>query len=107
MMSEWKVSQRRACRLLKLAPKSYRYTSRRPAQAAIEAKIKEICQTRVRYGYRRVHVLLRREGWMINWKKTRRIYRELGLQLRSKTPKRRVKAKLRDDRKEATRVHET
>jgi putative transposase len=39
----------------------------------------------VRYGYRRVHVLLRREGWCINQKKTRRIYRELGLQLRNKT----------------------
>jgi hypothetical protein len=39
--------------------------------------MREICETRVRYGYRRVHVLLRREGWMINQKKTRRIYREL------------------------------
>jgi len=107
MMSEWKVSQRRACRVLQLDPTSYRYKSRRPAQATLESKIKEICQTRVRYGYRRVHVLLRREGWMINHKKSRRIYRELGLQLRSKTPKRRVKAKLRDDRKEATRAHET
>ncbi len=106
-MSEWKVSQRRACRVLQLDPKSYRYKSRRPAQATLESKIKEICQTRVRYGYRRVHVLLRREGWVINHKKSRRIYRELGLQLRSKTPKRRVKAKLRDDRKEATRAHET
>ena len=63
-------------------------------------------QTRVRYGYRRVHVLLRREGWEINVKKTRRIYNELGLQLRNKTPKRRVKAKLRDDRCEATRPNE-
>ena len=52
----------------------------------------------MRYGYRRVHVLLRREGWMINMKKTRRIYNELGLQLRNKHPKRRVKAKLREDR---------
>jgi len=43
-------------------------------------------------------VLLRREGWAINQKKTRRIYRELGLQLRNETPKRRVKAKLREDR---------
>ena len=40
----------------------------------------------------RVHVMLRREGWLINQKKTRRIYRELALQLRSITPKRRVKA---------------
>jgi putative transposase len=62
---------------------------------------------RVRYGYRRVHILLRREGWVINQKKTRRIYRELGLQLRNKTPKRRVKAKLRDDRRPATRSNET
>jgi putative transposase len=61
----------------------------------------------VRYGYRRVHVLLRRDGWRINLKKTRRIYRELGLQLRNKTPKRRVKAKLREDRRAATRPNET
>jgi putative transposase len=57
-------------------------------------------------GYRRVHVLLRREGWPINQKKTRRVYLELGLQLRNKTPKPRVKAKLRDDRREATRPNE-
>jgi putative transposase len=50
---------------------------------------------------------LRREGWRINQKKTRRIYRELGLQLRNKTPKRRVKAKLRDDCKVATQPNET
>ena len=73
----------------------------------LEQRIKEICQTRVRYGYRRVHVLLRREGWPINQKKTRRVYRELGLQLRNKTPKRRVKAKLREDRRNATRPNET
>jgi len=62
---------------------------------------KEICQTRVRFGYRRIHVLLRREGWKVNIKKTRRIYKELGLQLRNKHPKRRVKAKLREDREVA------
>jgi hypothetical protein len=68
----------------------------------LEARIKEICQTRVRYGYRRVHVLLRREGWEINLKRTHRIYNELALQLRNTTPKRRVKAKLRDDRRAAS-----
>jgi putative transposase len=52
----------------------------------------------VRYGYRRVHVLLEREGWGTNIKRAYRIYRQLGMQLRNKTPKRRVKAKLRDDR---------
>ena len=48
-----------------------------------------------------MHVLLQREGWDLNMKKTRRIYNELGLQLRNKHPKRRVKAKLREDRTEA------
>ena len=61
----------------------------------------------MRYGYRRVHVVLRRDGWHINQKKTRRIYRELGMQLRNKTPKRRVKAKLREDRQPATAANET
>jgi putative transposase len=90
---EWDVFIRRACRVLQVDTSTYHYKSRRPGQAGLEHRIKEICQTRVRYGYRRVDVLLRREGWPINQKKTRRIYRELGLQLRNKTPKRRVKAK--------------
>ena len=89
---EWGVSIRRACRVLLVDTSTYHYKSRRTGQAGLEQRIKEICQTRVRYGYRRVHVLLRRDGWRINQKKTRRIYRELGLQLRNKTPKRRVKA---------------
>jgi putative transposase len=105
--SEWGVSIRRACRVFLIDTSTYHYKSRRTGQADLELRIKEICQTRVRYGYRRVHVLLRREGWHINQKKTRRIYRELGLQLRNKTPKRRVKAKLRDDRCDATRPNET
>ena len=61
-------------------------------------RIKEICETHVRYGYRRVHYVLRRDGWPINQKKVYRIYRELGMQLRNKSPTRRVKAKLREDR---------
>lgn len=83
------------------------YRSRRPDQAGLEGRIKEICATRVRYGYRRVQVLLRREGWQVNHKRTRRIYSELGLQLRNKTPKRRVKAKLREDRRPPGQANET
>ena len=107
MRGDWNVSIRRACHVFLLDRSTYHYKSRRPGQAALEQRIKDICQTRVRYGYRRVHVLLRREGWHINQKRTRRIYRELGLQLRNKTPKRRVKAKLREDRRKATRPNET
>jgi len=107
MRAEWSVSIRRACRVIELDTSTYHYKSRRPGQASLELRIREICQTRVRYGYRRVHIHLRREGWPHGQNKTRRIYRELGLQLRNKTPKRRVKAKLREDRRNATRPNET
>ncbi len=103
---EWGVSIRRACRTLKATRATYHYKTRRRDQAGLAARIKEISQTRVRYGYRRVHVLLRREGWEVNMKRTYRIYKALGLQLRNKTPKRRVKAKLREDRCQASRPHE-
>ena len=107
MRTEWDVSIRRACRVCLLDTSTYHYKSRRPGQAGLELRIREICQTRVRYGYRRVHIQLRREGCCHGQNKTRRIYRELGLQLRNKTPKRRVKAKLREDRRPATRSNET
>jgi putative transposase len=81
---------------------TYHYKSRRPDASALRKRIKEIAETRVRYGYRRVHVLLRREGWMVNAKRVCRHYREMGLQLRNKSPKRRVKAKLREDRSAAS-----
>ena len=94
------MSIRRASALIRFDQRTFRYKFRRPDQAAIEQRIKEICQTRMRFGYRRVHVLLRSEGREINAKKTYRIYKELAMQLRNKTPKRRVKAKLREDRKD-------
>ncbi len=101
MCTDWGASIRRACGALRFDTSMFHYKSRRTDQAAVERRIREICETRVRYGYRRVHVLLRREGWQVNIKKTRRIYNELGLQLRNKNPKRRVKDKLRNDRQEA------
>ena len=58
------------------------------------------------YGYRRVHILLQRDGWPVNPKRIYRLYKELGLQLRNKTPKRRVKAKLREDRRPAVQINE-
>ena len=105
MLVDWGISIRRACKVLRFDTSSYHYKARRTGQAPLERRIKEICETRVRYGYRRVHVHLRRDGWKINMKKTRRIYSELGLRLRNKHPKRRVKAKLTDDRQEAVDTH--
>jgi putative transposase len=100
------VSIRRACRALPVERSTYHYRSRRTGQAHLIKRIKEIAETRMRYGYRRIHVLLRREGWNVNPKRIYRLYKELGLQLRNKTPKRRVKAKLREDRCPATRTNE-
>ena len=85
---------------------SYHYRSHGDDQADLKKRIKEIAEARVRYGYRRIHVLLRREGWEINPKRVYRLYKELGLQLRNKTPKRRVKAKLREGRTDARKSNE-
>lgn len=106
LRGDWKVSTRRACAALRIDRALYVYKSRRGGQADLKRRIKEICETRVRYGYRRVHILLRRDGWAVNPKRIYRLYREMGLQLRNKTPKRRVKAKLREDRKPAVQVNE-
>ena len=98
MRRSWRVSIRRACGNLCVDRSSYHYRSRRPSQASLKERIKAIAETRVRYGYRRIHVLLRREGWLVNAKRVNRLYREMGLQLRNKSPKRKVKAKLREGR---------
>lgn len=101
MCADWAVSIRRACGALRFDRSSYHYKSRRTDPAALKARIKEICKTRVRYGYRRVHVVLAREVWDLSIRKTYNVYRAMGMQLRNKTPKRRVKAKLKEDRTEA------
>lgn len=106
MLLDWGVSIRRACRVLPFDTSSYHYQSRRTDPAFLKKRIKEICETHVRYGYRRVYHILRRGGWVVNAKKVYRLYRELGLQLRNKTPKRRVKAKLREDRAPAIRPND-
>lgn len=85
---------------------TYHYRSRRDDPTALRNWIKEIAETRVRYGYRRIHVLLQREGWRVNVKRVFRLYREMGLQLRNKSPKRRVKAKLREGRSPADKPNQ-
>jgi putative transposase len=81
----WQVSIRRACSVLRAERSSYHYKGKRRPQAVLMKRIKEIAETRVRYGYRRIHVLLRREGWRVNAKRVSRLYREMGLQLRNKS----------------------
>ena len=68
------------------------YKSRKDPQQALRIRLRDLAASRVRYGYRRLHVLLRREGWMINLKRVRRLYNLEGLSLRLKKPKKRVSA---------------
>jgi putative transposase len=83
----FRVSERRACRLAGVARSSYRYRSHAADQTALRLRLRDLAATRVRYGYRRLHVLLRREGWRVNHKRIYRLYREEGLGIRVKRRK--------------------
>jgi putative transposase len=83
----FRVSERRACRLTGVARSSYRYRSVAVDQTALRLRLRDLAATRVRYGYRRLHVLLRREGWRVNHKRVYRLYREEGLGIRVKRRK--------------------
>ena len=70
------MSERRACRFIDADRKSVRYSFTRDDGAALGEKLRELVNQRRRFGYRRLHILLRREGVMINRKKTQRLYQE-------------------------------
>lgn len=67
-----------------------RYVQRTPDQTALRLRIRELAASRVRYGYLRLHLLLRREGWHVNHKRVYRLYKLEGLELRLKSRKKRV-----------------
>ena len=87
----YRVSQRQACRVVRLGESTFRYRSRREPRTALRLRMREIAQVRVRYGYRKILTLLRREGWKVGKKLVYRLYREEGLTLRYK-PRRRHRA---------------
>ncbi len=78
----------RACGLVGISRSLYRYRSRRPDSAALRCRIEEIAALKRRYGYRRVYLRLRREGWEVNRKRVYRIYRDAGLAVRRRKRKR-------------------
>ena len=80
---------RRACKLVKQWRSVQYYKSVKDPKQDLRQRMREIAQTRVRYGYRRVHVLLKREGWKLGKNQAYRLYCEEQLQLRSKLPRRR------------------
>ncbi len=84
------MSERRACTMLAADRSVIRYRARRPDDGALRARLRELADQRRRFGYRRLHVLLRGEGWAVNRKKTQRLYREEGLAVRRRRSRRRI-----------------
>lgn len=78
----------RACGLVGISRSLYRYASCRSPALELRSRIAELAAMKRRYGYRRIHVLLRREGWSVNHKRTYRLYREQGLMVRKRKRKR-------------------
>jgi putative transposase len=85
----------RVCEVLTCARSVQRYESVREPCTELRMRIKELTAARVTWGYRRVHVLLEREGWTVNAKKVYRLYREEGLSMRAKRPRRHKAAQAR------------
>lgn len=87
------VSERRACRLVGIAWRVYSYRSCQEPQTALRLRMKELAMTRMRYGYRKIGTLLKREGFPHSMGLLYRVYREEGLSLRYR-PGRRSKAQV-------------
>jgi putative transposase len=86
------LSERRACRLLELDRSSYRYAAAADRDAELRGKLVELARQKPRYGYRRLHVLLVRRGFVVNVKRVYRLYHEEGLMVRRQRRKRLVRS---------------
>lgn len=89
-----RLSERRACRLVGVPRATHRYQRRRATHATVRARLRELAQARPRWGYRRLAVLLRREGHEINHKLVYRLYREERLAVRRRKRKRTAVARV-------------
>lgn len=100
------VSERRGCGALGVGRSSIRYRSTKPDQAPLRMRICDLAKSRVRYGYYRIYILLRREGWRVNHKRVHRLYRDEGLSLRLKRPRRHISEAHRERQPAALRPNE-
>lgn len=82
----FRVSERRACRALEVERSMVRYRAHGRDDLPVRARLRELAHTRPAFGHKRLHVLIRPEGWMINHKKTHRLYKAEQLQLKPKCP---------------------
>ena len=89
MQVEVELSQRRACGLMELYRATCRYRKRRSEDQSLRVRLRELAETRRRFGYRRLQILLQREGWQVNHKRVYRLYVEEKLSLRRKRGRKR------------------
>jgi putative transposase len=78
----------RACGLIGISRSLYRYEPRRPDDQVLRDRLCELAAHKRRYGYRRLHVLVKREGWTVNHKRLLRVYHQAGLAVRRRRRKR-------------------
>ena len=90
LKKEFQFSERRACTIVGLCRNSYRYQAKPKDDDEIRARLRELAEKRRKFGAPKLHTLLRREGHLINHKRTERLYREEGLSLRMKKRKKRT-----------------
>jgi len=88
LRAEWCLAERRACGLASLGRSTVRYMPRRSGDQELRERLRELAGERRRFGYRRLHVMLKREGQMVNHKRVYRLYREEGLSVRKRKRKR-------------------
>ena len=84
MSADYSISQRRTCRLIMLNRSTFLYKPHPPDERPLRMRLRELAFARPRYGYRRLTILLQREGWCVNHKRIHRIYKDEGLMVRTK-----------------------
>ena len=102
----YQVSERRARTVLASARSTVCYESVADPQTALRMRLRDLAMSRIGYGYRRLHILLGREGWEVNHKRVYRLYREEGLAMRKRPPRRRKACLKRELRPTAARKNE-
>ncbi|AKU20337.1 hypothetical protein ACZ75_01115 [Massilia sp. NR 4-1] len=105
IVSHYGLKMRRACRLMQQTRNVQYYLSVKDPQLALRSRMHDLARTRVRYGYRRIYILLKREGWRPGISQVYRVYREERLQLRAHLPKRRKMVVTREAKIQPTRIN--
>jgi putative transposase len=97
LRSAFDMSERRACRIIGCMRMTMRYRSRRSNDAELRARLRALAHERRRFGYRRLHVFLKQEGFRVNHKRLFRLYREERLMVRRRGGRKRALGNSRAD----------